>query len=137
MTERILDHIGVAVHSLDEAIPLWTRLSDGPATGRERVESQGVEVVFIGSGTSRVELLAPTRPDSPVARFLEKRGPGMHHLCYRTTDIHGALVELEAAGFEPIDREPRLGAHGHLVAFLHPRTTGGVLLELLQPATGG
>jgi methylmalonyl-CoA/ethylmalonyl-CoA epimerase len=96
------------------------------------VETQGVEVVFVGSGAGRVELIAPTRPDSPVARFIERRGTGMHHLCYRVPDLRAALAHFAAEGYELIDREPRVGASGHLVAFLHPRSTGGVLIELLE-----
>jgi methylmalonyl-CoA/ethylmalonyl-CoA epimerase len=132
MNERILDHVGIAVPSLDEALPVWTSIIGAPAEGRETLDSQGVEVVFIGSGPGRVELLAPTRPDSPVARFLERRGPGMHHLCYRVVDIHGALEDALATGYTPIDAEPRLGAQDHLVAFLHPRDTTGVLIELVE-----
>ncbi|HUE95055.1 MAG TPA: methylmalonyl-CoA epimerase [Longimicrobiaceae bacterium] len=136
MNERTLDHVGIAVSSLDDAIPVWTGIVGAAAVGRETVASQGVEIVFLGTGQGRVELLAPTRPDSPVGRFLERRGPGIHHLAYRVTDIHSELKELEAAGFEPIDREPREGAHHHLVAFLHPRTAGGVLVELVEHRSG-
>ena len=132
MNERTLDHIGIAVASLDDAIPTWTSISGMRAEAREVVKSQGVEVVFIGSSPARVELLAPTRTDSPLARFLERRGPGMHHLCYRVPNLRAALAELESHGFVLIDREPRIGAGGHLVAFLHPRSTGGVLVELLE-----
>ena len=132
MTERILDHVGIAVHSLDEALATVAPLAGAPGTGRERVDSQGVEVMFVGSGPGRIELLAPTRPDSPVGRFLERRGPGMHHLCYRVPDVARALAEHQAAGYELIDAAPRPGAHGHRVAFLHPRSTGGVLIELLE-----
>lgn len=134
MSERALDHVGVAVHSLDDALPTWESLVGAGATGRERVESQGVEVVFVGTGAGRIELLAPTRPDSPVARFLERRGPGMHHLCYRVPDIRAALAGFREAGYELIDAEPRPGAHGRRVAFLHPRSTGGVLIELVEEA---
>lgn len=134
MSERALDHVGVAVHSLDDALPTWESLVGAGATGRERVESQGVEVVFVGTGAGRIELLAPTRPDSPVARFLERRGPGMHHLCYRVPDIRAALAAFREAGYELIDAEPRPGAHGRRVAFLHPRSTGGVLIELVEEA---
>ena len=134
MTERILDHVGVAVHSLDDSLPTFQALASANCSGREVVETQGVEVIFVGSGAGRIELLAPTRPDSPVARFLERRGPGMHHLCYRVPDIARALEEHRAAGYELIDKEPRAGAHGHQVAFLHPRSTGGVLIELLEAA---
>lgn len=131
-SERIVDHVGIAVHSLDDALPVWETLSGAAGTGREAVESQGVEVVFVGSGAGRIELMAPTRPDSPVARFLERRGPGMHHVCYRVPDIAAALAGLSEDGFELIDREPRSGAHGHRVAFLHPRSANGVLVELVE-----
>jgi methylmalonyl-CoA epimerase len=120
------------VTSLDEARPHWEYLLGARGSRREVVESQGVEVVFVGSGTGRVELLAPLRPDSPVARFLERRGPGMHHLCYRVPELAAALAELEAGGYRLIDREPRAGAGGHRVAFLHPHGTGGVLVELVE-----
>ncbi len=132
MNERTLDHVGVAVHSLDDAIPTWERIVGSAATGREAVESQGVEVVFIGSGPGRIELLAPSRPDSTVARFIERRGPGMHHVCYRVPDIGAALREFEADGYELIDREARAGAHNHRIAFLHPRSTASVLVELVE-----
>lgn len=124
--------MGIAVPSLDEALPLWESLLGAEGSGREAVASQGVEVVFVGSGPGRVELVAPTRPDSTIARHLARRGAGMHHLCYRVPDIRAALAEHQRQGFELIDREPRAGAHGHLVAFLHPRTTGSVLIELLE-----
>jgi methylmalonyl-CoA/ethylmalonyl-CoA epimerase len=132
MHERTLDHVGIAVASLDEALPTWETLLGAQGTGREHVATQGVEAVFIGTGPGRVELIAPTRPDSPVARFLERRGSGMHHLCYRVPDIRAALAECRHAGYRLIDAEPRPGAHGHLVAFLHPRTATGVLVELLE-----
>ena len=132
MGERTLDHVGIAVASLDEALPIWESIVGAKGTGREAVDSQGVEVVFLGSGPGRVELLAPTRADSPVARHLERRGPGMHHLCYRVENVAIALAAFEAEGYRLIDREPRPGAHGHRVAFLHPATSTGVLLELLE-----
>ena len=132
MRPRTLDHVGIAVASIDESLPLWESLTGGKGSAREVVETQGVEVVFVGSGAGRVELIAPLRPDSTVARFLERRGPGMHHLCYRVPDLRAALAECLAEGFELIDREPRAGAGGHLVAFLHPRSTAGVLIELLE-----
>lgn len=136
MTERKLDHVGIAVHALDDSLPLFESIAGARGSGRERVESQGVEVVFVGSGAGRLELLAPTREDSPVARFLAKRGPGTHHLCYRVPDLPAALEEFERQGYALIDREPRAGAHGHRVAFLHPRSTGGVLIELVESASG-
>jgi methylmalonyl-CoA/ethylmalonyl-CoA epimerase len=132
MNERALDHVGIAVPSIDEALPTWEAILGAAGSGRETVDSQGVEVVFVGSGAARVELVAPSGPDSPVARFLARRGPGIHHLGYRVPDIRAALADLEARGFELIDREPRAGAHGHQVAFLHPRVAGGVLVELVE-----
>lgn len=132
MRPRTLDHVGIAVASIDESLPLWESLTRGKGSAREVVESQGVEVVFVGAGAGRVELIAPVRPDSTVARFLERRGSGMHHLCYRVPDLRAALSEFAAEGYELIDREPRPGAGGHLVAFLHPRSTAGVLIELLE-----
>ena|SRR5690606_35808443 len=132
MNERTLDHVGIAVASLDEAIPLWETLLSAPATGREVVESQNVEVVFIGSGPGRVELLAPLRPDSPVSQFLLRRGHGVHHLGYRVPDLPAALDELREQGFVLIDEAPRPGAHGRQIAFLHPRTINGVLIELIE-----
>ena len=132
MSERVLDHVGIAVPSLDEAIPVWEALVGASASPRDEVGTQGVEVVFLGSGPGRVELLAPTRPDSPVGRFLERRGPGMHHLCYRVPNLPIALAELESEGYALIDAEPRAGAFGHRVAFLHPRSGTGVLVELIE-----
>jgi methylmalonyl-CoA epimerase len=134
MHERALDHVGIAVHSLDESLPVFESITGGKAYGRERVESQGVEVAFVGTGPGRLELLAPTRDDSAVARFLERRGPGMHHLCYGVPDIAAELQRYRDAGARLIDEAPRPGAAGHQVAFIHPRSTGGVLVELLQAA---
>ena len=132
MSERVLDHVGIAVPSLDEAIPVWEALTGASASPKDVVGTQGVEVVFLGSGPGRIELLAPTRPDSPVGRFLERRGQGMHHLCYRVANLPIALAEFAAEGYELIDTEPRPGAFGHRVAFLHPRTSTGVLVELVE-----
>jgi len=136
MTGRALDHVGIAVHSLDDSLPVFESITGGKGHGRERVEQQGVEVVFLGSGDGRLELLAPTRDDSAVARFLARRGPGMHHLCYRVEDVAAELDRYRAAGAQLIDQAPRPGAAGHLVAFVHPKSTGGVLVELLQAADG-
>jgi methylmalonyl-CoA epimerase len=132
MTGRALDHVGIAVHSLDESLPVFESITGCKGHGRERVEQQGVEVVFLGSGDGRLELLAPTRDDSAVAKFLAKRGPGMHHLCYRVANVAAELDRYRAAGAQLIDESPRPGAAGHLVAFIHPKSTGGVLTELLQ-----
>jgi methylmalonyl-CoA epimerase len=132
MTGRTLDHVGIAVHSLDDSLPLFESITGGKGYGRERVEAQGVEVAFVGSGPGRLELLAPTRDDSAVAKFLSRRGPGMHHLCYRVDDVAAELARWREAGAQLIDPEPRPGAGGHRVAFLHPKSTGGVLVELLE-----
>lgn len=136
MTGRALDHVGIAVHSLDDSLPLFESITGCKGHGREVVEAQGVEVVFLGSGDGRLELLAPTRDDSAVAKYLAKRGPGMHHLCYRVPDVAAELERYRAAGAQLIDEAPRAGAAGHLVAFIHPKSTGGVLTELLQAADG-
>lgn len=132
MTERALDHVGIAVHSLDESLPLFESITGHKGYGREAVESQGVEVVFLGSGDGRLELLAPTRDDSAVAKYLARRGPGMHHLCYRVASVAAELERYRAEGRQLIDEAPRPGAAGHLVAFVHPKATGGVLIELLE-----
>ncbi len=127
-----LDHIGIAVASIDEALPRFELLSGAIGSAPETIESQGVRVVFVGDGPGRLELLEPLRRDSPIGRFLERRGPGLHHIAYRVADVAAALRRLQAAGVEPIDREPRPGAGGHRVAFLHPRSSGGVLTELVE-----
>jgi methylmalonyl-CoA epimerase len=137
MTERALDHVGIAVHSLDDSLPLFESITGGKGYGREVVESQGVEVVFLGSGAGRLELLAPVRDDSAVAKYLARRGPGMHHLCYRVEDLAAELDRYRAAGAQLIDEAPRPGAHGHRVAFIHPKSTNGVLVELLQASGPG
>jgi methylmalonyl-CoA epimerase len=126
-----LDHVAIAVHSLDAARHLYESLTGAAGSPAETVATQGVNVVFIGSGAGRLELLEATSPDTPVGRFLARRGPGLHHIAYRVPDLEAALARLEADGFELIDRAPRPGAGGHRAAFLHPRSTGGVLIELV------
>lgn len=126
---RDLDHVAVAVSSLDEAGRLLELLSGRPGSPPETVEAQGVRVAFYGT----VELLEPLGPDTPVGRFLAKRGPGLHHIAYRSTDLPADLERLSEQGIELIDSQPRPGARGHVVAFLHPRSTGGILVELVQP----
>jgi methylmalonyl-CoA/ethylmalonyl-CoA epimerase len=127
-----LDHVGVAVASLASAIPLYELLTGGRGSASERVDAQGVRVAFVGDGDGRLELIEPVDPASPVARFLQRRGPGLHHVAYRVSDIVSTLHRLEATGIELIDRVPRIGAHGRRIAFLHPRGTGGVLIELVE-----
>ena len=132
MSELPIDHVAIAVESIDAVLPVLELLTGSPASARERVESQSVDVVFVGQGAARIELIQPTTPDSTVARFLARRGPGLHHIAYRTADIDAELARLSAAGVLLIDREARPGAGGHRVAFLHPKSTGGVLVELVE-----
>jgi methylmalonyl-CoA epimerase len=126
--ERELDHVAVAVASLEEATPLFGLLSGHPATPPETLEAQGVRVSFCGP----VELLEPLGPDTTVGRFLARRGQAIHHIAYRTPDILADLERLSSGGVELLDARPRAGARGHQVAFLHPRSTGGILVELVQ-----
>jgi methylmalonyl-CoA epimerase len=128
-----MDHIGIAVRSIDEARGVWERLGLAVAS-IEEVPSEGVRVAMIPCGACRIELIEPTSPDSPIARFLERRGPGIHHLCLRSDDVLEADQALRAGGFELVRDAPGPGAEGSLVQFLHPRSSGGVLLELSQPA---
>jgi methylmalonyl-CoA/ethylmalonyl-CoA epimerase len=127
-----LDHVAMAVESIDAVRPAFEAVSGAAASSVERVSSQGVAVCFIGAGPTKLELLEPLTPDSPVGRFIQKRGAGLHHVAYRVDDIEAVLTDLAGRGFELIDRAPRPGAHGHRVAFIHPRSTGGVLVELVQ-----
>lgn len=131
-SELPLDHIGVAVESIARSLPLFESIIGASGSTPEHVASQGVSVVFVGGADGRIELIEPTTDDSPVARFLARRGPGLHHIAYRVTDLPAALRRFEAAGIRLIDREPRPGAHGRRVAFLHPGSTEGVLIELVE-----
>ncbi|MCB0876907.1 MAG: methylmalonyl-CoA epimerase [Solirubrobacterales bacterium] len=132
MLDRI-DHTGVAVDDLDAAIKLYTEALGMPLVHREVVEEQGVEAVLLDVGDGHVELLSPLGEDTPVGKFLAKKGPGLHHVAYAVTDIEAALASLADAGVELIDAEPRIGIRRSRVAFLHPRSTGGVLTEIVQP----
>lgn len=129
-----IDHIGVAVDDLDEAISLYRDRLGMPLQHRETVEQLGVEAVLLGIGESHVELLRPALPDSPVGRFLERRGPGMHHVAYQTDDIDTALESVRGSGLQLVDERPQPGIRGSRVAFVHPKSTGGVLMELVEPA---
>lgn len=131
-----IDHIGVAVEDLDESIALYRDRLGMAEQHRETVEEQGVEAVLLEVGGSHVELLRPIRPDTAVAKFLGRKGPGMHHVAYRTDDIDEALGRLRDAGLRLIDEQPRTGIGGSRVAFVHPKSTGGVLTEIVQPAEG-
>jgi methylmalonyl-CoA/ethylmalonyl-CoA epimerase len=131
-----IDHVGVAVEDLDDAIALYEGCFGMPVQHRERVEGQGVEVVLLGIGEGHVELLRPLSADTTVGRFLERRGPGLHHVAYGTDDIDSALEAMRAAGLQLIDERPRTGIRNSRVAFVDPKSTGGVLTELVQAAEG-
>jgi methylmalonyl-CoA/ethylmalonyl-CoA epimerase len=129
---RGIHHVGIAVADLDEAVRTYERLFGGSVEHRARVEEQGVEAATIRVGDDRIELLAALEEDTPVGRFLTKRGPGMHHVAYEVDDVAAALVELAAAGVELIDSEPRRGLFGLEVAFVHPEAVHGVLSEVVS-----
>ena len=131
-----VDHIGVAVEDLDAALELYERDYEMTLVHREVVSEQGVEAALLDVGENHVELLAPLGPDTPVGKFLAKRGPGMHHVAYQVTDIEATLQTLRDAGMRLIDEQPRTGIRGSRVAFLHPKSSGGVLTEIVQPAKG-
>ncbi len=131
---RKIDHLGIAVRSLDEGLALWGDLLGLEPTGTETVAKQGVRTAFLNVGETRLELLEPTGPDTPVGRFLHKRGPGFHHVCFLVEDLEAALRQLELRGMRLVDRRPCNGAEKSKVAFLHPASTGGVLVELKQKA---
>jgi methylmalonyl-CoA/ethylmalonyl-CoA epimerase len=130
-----IGHVGIAVRSIAEARPLYEALGL-EVEAIEEVPQEGVRVALIACGESRIELLEPTTPDSPVARFLERRGPGLHHLCLATDDVRGADRRLRAAGLELLRAEPTRGAAGCWVQFVHPRSAGGVLLEISEGPEG-
>jgi methylmalonyl-CoA epimerase len=129
-TQRI-DHVGIAVKSIDEAAKLYTDLGL-KVEGTEVVESQKVKVAFIPIGESRIELLESTAPDGNIAKFIESKGEGIHHLAVKVDNLEKALEELAAKGYALIDKAPRVGAGGHKIAFVHPKATKGVLLELTE-----
>ena len=131
-----IDHIGIATRGIEESLAFWRDALGLEVKHTETVEEQGVNVAMLPAGEPRVELLEPTGPDTPVARFLEKRGPGIHHVAVRVPDIRAALARLKSEGARLIDEEPRKGAGGCLVAFVHPAAAGGVLLELVEHAPG-
>ena len=131
-----IDHIGVAVEDIDAAIELYRDGFGMELAHRETVESQGVEAVLLDVGDGHVELLAPLGPDTPVGKYMAKNGAGLHHVAYAVDDIDAALKNIAAAGIQLIDAEPRTGIRDSRVAFLHPRSTGGVLTEIVEPAGG-
>ena len=131
-----IDHIGVAVESIDAALRLYDVSYEMTLVHREVVEEQGVEAVLLDVGENHVELLQPLGPDTPVGKYLARRGPGIHHVAYQVSDIDSELARLLEAGVELIDKTARTGIRGSRVAFCHPRSTGGVLTEIVEPAEG-
>ena len=129
-----IDHVGVAVEDLDSAVELYSQRFDMREQHRETVEEQGVEAVLLEVGDGHVELIRPLSPDTGVARWIDRHGPGLHHVAYATEDIDSALATVRDAGLRLIDEQPRRGIRDSRVAFLHPKSTGGVLTELVEPA---
>ena len=132
----LIDHIGVAVEDIDAALPYYLDVLKVPLVHRETVADQGVEAALLDVGDGHVELIAPLGPETGVAKYLAKRGPGLHHVAYRVEDIDAVLGSLAAAGVRLIDERPRIGIRGSRVAFLHPASSGGVLTEIVEPAAG-
>jgi len=131
-----IDHLGIAVKSLDEAVPLYEKALGLKCLGREEVASQKVRTAFFDAGGVHLELLEPTSPESPIAKFLTDRGEGIHHIAFRTDNIEGQLQQASGAGVRLIHEKPFDGAAGKLVAFLHPKSTRGVLTEFCMPKPG-
>jgi len=129
-----INHLGIATRGIDEALKFWENALGLKNVHTETVEDQKVRVAMLPIGKSRIELLEPTSEDSPISKFLEKRGGGIHHIAVEVKDIEASLAKLKSEGARLIDETPRIGAEGCLVAFVHPSSTGGVLLELVQKA---
>lgn len=127
-----LDHVGIAVEKIDASLPVWEGLMGIPLSGTEEVVEQKVRTAFLPIGDSEIELLESTDPEGPIGKFLAARGQGVQHLAFRVDDIDAALAELKAKGVRLIDETPRYGAGGARIAFLHPKATGGVLIELCE-----
>ena len=127
-----INHIGIAVQSLDETLPFYRDGLKMPFCGIEEVADQKVRVAMLGIGESKIELLEPTSPESPIAKFLEKNGPGIHHIAYEVDDVAQAIEQMIAEGARMVDQVPRDGAHGTRIAFVHPKSSYGVLTELCQ-----
>lgn len=128
-----LDHIAIAVNNLEEALKFWQEQYGLANLGIEVVEEQGVRVAKLDIGNTHIELLEPLSPDTPVGKFIAQKGPGLHHICIGVDDIKSDLEHLASQGTKLIDSQPRIGAGGAKIAFVHPKATGGVLLELSQP----
>ena len=129
-----LDHIGIAVKDLDQAKKFYGEILGFPISEPEELPDRQLKLIMVDVGGANVELLVPTHPDSAIAKFLDKRGPGIHHICYRVDDVNEKLEKLKAAGMQLIDQQARPGAHNTLVAFIHPSSVGGVLTEICQDA---
>jgi methylmalonyl-CoA epimerase len=129
-----IDHLGVAVNSLAERLPFWTEALGLRLAGREHVATEGVDVAFLPAGEARIELLEPARADSAIARHLDKRGEGLHHVTFAVSDLDAVLMRLLSSGVTVVGEGARSGAGGHRVVFLHPKSTGGVLVELVEDA---
>ena len=125
-------HVGIAVANLDESIDLYRSALGAELVHRARSDADGIEAAFLRTGDGEVELMSATTEDSPVGKFLARRGPGLHHVAFGVSDIGKALADARAAGLELIDAQPRQGMHGSLIAFVHPKSMGGVLTELVQ-----
>jgi methylmalonyl-CoA epimerase len=132
LTYQQIDHVGIAVTDLDSGIARYQELLGVSPSVRKRMEKDGIEAAMLDLGSTHVELIAPIGPESAISGFLEKRGEGMHHVAYRVDDIRAALAQLRGQGARLLDEEPRVGVMGHLVAFIHPKSAGGVLTELVE-----
>jgi methylmalonyl-CoA epimerase len=132
LTYQQIDHVGIAVTDLDSSIAQYQELLGVSPSVRKRMEKDGIDAAMLDLGSTHVELIAPTGPGSSISAFLEKRGEGMHHVAYRVDDIRAALAQLRGQGARLLDEEPRVGVMGHLVAFIHPKSAGGVLTELVE-----
>jgi len=132
-----IDHVGVAVEDIDAALVVYRDTLGMPLVHRETVADQGVEAALLDVGDGHIELLSPLDPDTPIGKFLARRGPGLHHVAYRVSSIDHALRSLAGAGVRLIDERPRTGIRGSQVAFIHPASTGGVLTEIVEPAGQG
>lgn len=131
-----IDHIGIAVKDLEEAVKIYEAILDSPCSKRERVDSEMVETAFFQTGESKVELLGATSPDSVIAKYIEKKGEGLHHVAFEVQDIFSELERLRSLGFRVLNEKPKDGADNKLVAFLHPKGNNGVLVELCQSKKG-
>lgn len=129
---RKIEHLGIAVKNIEESEKLYQALLGKPSYKTEKVESEGVSTMFFQVGESKIELLEATNPNSPIAKFIEKRGEGIHHIAYDVENIYDEITRLKKEGFEMIHQEPKEGADNKLIAFLHPKSSGGVLVELCQ-----